>query len=145
MKKQFEVIDTLAEVDSALFWHHINSRRKKYVSTSGYNINFNGRNLYSEREITDEWARYFSNLYKLSENPAFDEPLKNTVCDTVRRLNQDANESVNGAISISSEEIESALKLDYKGKACGDDGIFYEHIFFAGVELFKMLSNYFLR
>ena len=88
MKKQFEVIITLAEVDSGLFWHHINSRRKKSVSTPGSNINFNGRNVYSEREITDEWARYFSNLYKLSENPAFYEPFKNTVCETVRRLNQ---------------------------------------------------------
>ena len=58
------MIDTLAEVDSGLFWHHINSRRKKSVSTPGSYINFNGRNVYSEREITDEWAIYFSNLYK---------------------------------------------------------------------------------
>ena len=72
------------------------------------------------------------------ENPGFDKPFKNTVCGTVRRLNQDANESVNDAISISSEEIESALKLAHKGKACGDDGFF-----FAGVEPFKMLSNLF--
>ena len=77
-------------------------------------------------------GRDFSNLYKLSDNPAFDEPFKNAVCDTVRRLNQDANESVNDAISISREEVESALKLAHKGKACGDDGIDYEHIFLLG-------------
>ena len=56
-------IDKLAEVNSSLFWHHINSRRKKSASTPGSNINFGGNNVYSEREITDEWALFFKTLY----------------------------------------------------------------------------------
>ena len=143
MKNQFEEIDKLAEVNSSLFWHHINSRRKKSASTPGSNINFGGNNVYSEREITDEWARYFSKLYTPSESCAFDEPFKQTVCDTVRRLNHEAYEPESSVISISSEEVEAAVKLTHKGKACGDDGIFYEHILFAGVVLYKMLSNLF--
>ena len=143
MKNQFEEIDKLAEVNSSLFWDHINSRRKKSASTPGSNINFGGNNVYSEREITDEWARYFSKLYTPSESCAFDEPFKQTVCDTVRRLNHEAYEPESSVISISSEEVEAAVKLTHKGKACGDDGIFYEHILFAGVVLYKMLSNLF--
>ena len=40
LKKQFEVIDELAEVDSDLFWHHINSRRKKSLISPGSHIKF---------------------------------------------------------------------------------------------------------
>ena len=68
MKQQFEGINTLAEVDSGLFWHHINRRGKKSVSTPGSYINFNGRNVYSEREITDEWARFFKSLQTLGQS-----------------------------------------------------------------------------
>ena len=67
--------------------------------------------------------RYFSNLYKPSENPEFDESFKRTVSAPVRRLNNDASENEQSPITISSEELESALRLAHTGKACGDDGI----------------------
>ena len=67
----------------AFFWHHINSRRKKSLITPGSHIKFDGSDVYSEREITDEWERYFSNLYKPSENPEFDESFKRTVSESV--------------------------------------------------------------
>ena len=143
LKKQFDQIDELAEVDSGLFWHHINSRRKKSLITPGSHIKFDGRDVYSEREITDEWARYFSNLYKPSENPEFDESFKRTVSESVRRLNNEASENEQSPITISSEEVESALRLAHRGKACGDDGIYYEHILFAGTELCEILSKLF--
>ena len=86
-------------------------------------------------------------LYKPWENPAFDDPFKTTVCDIVRRLIHGTDETENNVISISREEIESALKLSHKGKACGDDGIYYEHIFLPllGLNCLKSYQNYFQR
>ena len=46
-------------------------------------------------------------------------------------------------IVISSEEVESAVRLAHKGKACGDDGIYYEHIMFGGVFLYQTLADLF--
>ena len=116
---------------------------KKSLISPGSHIKFDGRDVYSEREITDEWVRYFSNLYKPSENPAFDEPFKRSVSESVRRLNNDTSENDRNPIKISSEEVESALRLAHRGKACGDDGIYYEHILFAGTELCEVLSKLF--
>ena len=79
----------------------------------GFSINFDGRNVCSERE-------------------KFDESFKMTVCDSVRILSQDTDESYQNNISVSSEEIGSAIRLAHKGKAPGEDGIVYEHIMFAG-------------
>ena len=46
-------------------------------------------------------------------------------------------------IVISSEEVESAVRLAHKGKACGEDGIYYEHVMFGGNQLFQILSKLF--
>ena len=94
----------------------------------------------SEREITDEWAQYFSNLYTPTEQSEFDESFKMTVCDSVRILSQNTDESYQNNISVSSEEIGSAIRLAHKGKAAGEDGIVYEHIMFAGEILHKVLA-----
>ena len=52
MKKQIEEIDRLTEVNSNLFWRHINSRRKKSNSFSGYKLNFNGRIASTPQEVS---------------------------------------------------------------------------------------------
>ena len=75
-----------------------------------------------------------------SEREKFDESFKMTVCDSVRILSQDTDESYQNNISVSSEEIGSAIRLAHKGKASGEDGIFYEHIMFAGEILHKVLA-----
>ena len=53
MKKQIEEIDRLAEVNSDLFWRHVNSRRKKSNSFSGSELNFNGRVVSTPQEVAD--------------------------------------------------------------------------------------------
>lgn len=57
-------IDQLAELDSGLFWPHINNCRKK----SSNKVNSNGKTVWNEREITNEWAKYFKTLYTPLDN-----------------------------------------------------------------------------
>ena len=140
MKKQLDEIDRLAEVDQRLFWHHVNSRRKRPCNAAGSNINFGGRNCCDEREITNEWANYFATLYTPLESPNFDPNFKETVSSFLQTQNQLITTD---NIVISSEEVESAVRLAHKGKACGDDGIYYEHIMFGGVFLYQILADLF--
>ena len=56
MKTQIEEIDKLAEVNTDLFWRHINLSRKKSNSFSSSKINFNGRIVSNPQEIADGWA-----------------------------------------------------------------------------------------
>ena len=63
IKTQLDEIDRLAEVDQRLFWHHVNHRRKRSCNAAGSNINFDGRNVFNEREITNEWANYCLPVY----------------------------------------------------------------------------------
>ena len=46
-------------------------------------------------------------------------------------------------IVITSEEVESAVRLAHKGKACGEGGVYYEHLMFGGIQLFQILSQLF--
>ena len=46
-------------------------------------------------------------------------------------------------ISISSEEVDSAIRLAHKGKTCGEDWICYEHVMFGGTHLYQILSKLF--
>ena len=63
MKTQIEELDRLAEVDSNLFWRHVNSRRRKSSSFSGSEIKFNGKIACTPQTIADEWAIHFKILY----------------------------------------------------------------------------------
>ena len=53
MKSQFDVTDRFAEVDHRLFCHYVNSRRKRSCNLTGSNINFDGLNVFNERELTN--------------------------------------------------------------------------------------------
>ena len=46
-------------------------------------------------------------------------------------------------VKISSEEVCSTVSMAHKGKACGDDGIYYEHILYGGEFLYGILSKLF--
>ena len=58
IRTKMEEIDKLVEVDSTLFWRHVNSRRKKSNNSGGVQLNFNGKIVFSSKEITNEWSKY---------------------------------------------------------------------------------------
>ena len=44
---------------------------------------------------------------------------------------------------ISADEVESTVKLAYKNKAGGEDGITYEHVIYGGEFLFEVIAMIF--
>lgn len=145
MKSKIDEIDQLAEIDSQLFWRHVNSRRKKTLTCPGSDMIFDGKRVCGSREITDGWADYFKALYTPSEYSEFDSEFKDTVMNFTKEINNGFLDpaSRNNTVSISPEEVCSAVSMAHKGKACGEDGIYYEHIIYGGEFLYEILSKFF--
>ena len=144
MKKQIEEIDRLAEVNSDLFWRHVNSRRKKSNSFSGSELNFNGRIVSTPQEVADGWAKHFETLYGRHEG-SFDDEFKCHITREMRNINESlADESsLTECPIITAVEVQAAARLAHRGKAAGEDGITYEHIIFGGDFLYKLLAKLF--
>ena len=134
MKSQMDEIDKLAEIDSQLFWRHVNSRRKNTLTRPGSDMIFEGESVCGSREITEGWANYFKILYTPSEHSEFDSDFRDTVVNHNHDSNHYSLDSslTNRNLTISSEEVCSAVSMAHKGKACGEDGFYYEHILYGG-------------
>ena len=65
-------IEQTADVDSKLFWKLVNARRKQ-KSSAGPGIKFGNTIFRDQRELTEQWALYFKDLYAPSCSPNYDE------------------------------------------------------------------------
>ena len=65
-------IDQAAEVDSALFWKRINSRRKFSSVEAGCEMKFCTTNCRDLEQIASGWGNYFRDLYADTEGPHYD-------------------------------------------------------------------------
>lgn len=143
LRQLHDEIDKLAEVDSGMFWREVNRRRKKTASQAGSEIKFNGRVIRDPQNIANEWGKYFRELYTPSQNVAFDSSFKSSICNELENImSQNVTENLNEHI-VYETDIEAATRLCKKGKACGDDNIFYEHIIYGGPIVCKVLANLF--
>ena len=62
------------------------------------------------------------------------------VYNSLQTLNQT---SVHDDSSITSEEVDSAIRLAHKDKTYGEDWICHEHVMFGGTHLYQILSKLF--
>ena len=145
LQSQLDEIDRVAEVDSAHFWRLVNARRAKSNTNPGTELIFHGETFNTASDINREWGYYFRNLYTPIQNDHFDTGFYDFVTREVRHISsslQNSTESVSFP-EISTEEVESAVKLAKCNKAGGDDGLTYEHIEYGGQILFEFLSVFF--
>ena len=103
LKNKIEEIDRLAEVDSSMFWRLVNAKRKPSGSSPGSEIKFDGKIVSNPQEITNEWAKHFTELYKPSTDSRFDDDHK---CDISRQL-----QNVNDNLEVSEQPVISAEKF----------------------------------
>ena len=89
-------IDQAAEVDSALFWKKINSRRKFSSVEAGCEMKFGTTNCRDLEQIASGWGNYFRDLYADTEGPHYDSNLKQELESRVRHIKAE-NQSEQGA------------------------------------------------
>ena len=137
--KIHEDIDKLAEIDSGLFWREINKRRKQSTSDPGIEINFDGNIVRDPQLIANEWGNYFKQLYTPDSNVYDDSPFENELRNEIRSaINQTSSNECDTMTPI---EIKELLNECKKGKACGEDYIFYEHITYGGQFILQALAT----
>ena len=135
-------IDDAAELDSAFFWKKINNRRKSKSSSAGSEVEFNGQMCRDPQQIVTGWGQYFQNLYSDTEREHFDAQFKSQVDHQMQGILNGLSQSCSDldSDSFSVSEIKKAAKLLKTKKACGNDGVYNEHLINGGNGLFQQLS-----
>ena len=122
-----------------MFWREINKRRKQSTSDPGIEINFDGNIVRDPQLIANEWGNYFKQLYTPDSNVYDDLPFENELRNEIRSaINQTSS---NECDTITPIEIKELLNECKKGKACGEDYIFYEHIIYGGQFILQALAT----
>ena len=140
LKSLNEEIDNAAGLDSRYFWKLVNTRRKNSTSNVGAELRFNGKIFRDSQNICDQWGHYFSELYSHSENENFDTTNYDYVTERVAELKHQTV-SDDDIVPVTLQELDDAVCQLSKGKACGDDEIYNEHIHFSGRNFRKLLVD----
>lgn len=144
-RNEYERIDSLAELDQKGFWKTINSRRNMHKESRLGEMSFDGRIVSDPVNILDGWQKYFSQLYKFSENPNFDPNHRIRVQNDLDTfLASDDNEcSVSLSSPITADELYRIAKTLPNEKSPSLDNISYEHIKYGGHKLMECVAKLF--
>ncbi|XP_053395834.1 uncharacterized protein LOC128555985 [Mercenaria mercenaria] len=144
LEMQNDELDKSAEIDHDLFWRIVNSKRKGKGTKAGCEIQFNNIVYRDPVDITKQWKLYFEDLYQPTDNPNFHEGLKTRVSAVVSDMKSHLDTVISSEIvNISPDTIKDLLKTCKRGKMCGHDGIYYEHIIHGGNSLYWAISRLF--
>ena len=136
-------IDTAAECDNNEFWKLVNRRRKRKTYNYDFEMIFNGVTYNDPRDINTCWQSHFSYLYSPSQDSNFDEKYKLEIETQYDTIIQNLN-SINGnSLVINDTIVSKALKTCKKGKACGNDKVYYENVMYGGDILIQILAKLF--
>ena len=104
-------IGQAAELDSALFWKKVNSRRNIFCTNAGSEIKF-GDNVYRDPEsIVSGWGVYFRDLYSDTERPHYDQRFKQEVETNVQNIKSEIASDRNSIPTyISTDGVRKAVK-----------------------------------
>ena len=144
LNERNQEVDEAAEIDSTYFWKLVNRRRKPKASSNGNGIKFDNVVCTNPEVIVQQWGNYFQALYMPTCLESYDANFEGEVNDTMNRIKSELvfqNTPSNTRISI--DEVNTALKSCKRNKACGPDGIYYEHILYGGDRVSVAMSQLF--
>ena len=134
-------IDKTAEADSEKFWKIVNSRKNSTKCSSGAGIKFNDTIYRDKQDLTEQWGLYFKDLYSPSVNADFDadwyQHVNSTLQSTIETISPDVS------TTVLPQTVSELILSCPKGKACGHDNVFYEHLILARDILSPILANIF--
>ncbi|KAH3864105.1 hypothetical protein DPMN_027119 [Dreissena polymorpha] len=125
--------------DSVTFWRTVNSRKRESGADIGGGINCDFKMYRSCEEITEQWAKYFKDLYTHSSSPDFDSYWEYVVRQEVEQAL--TNLSPSQDVFVSPEMVDSSINQLCKKKACGPDEIYHEHMLYGKNIIAEPLSR----
>ena len=102
-------------------------------------LKFGDKTFQDPAEITIEWGNYFKSLYSPPVQNSFDKTVLNSMQSIKAELER--NDFMYSREYIDTQEVSAALRVCNKNKACGADGVYYEHLVHGGETLLTVLSN----
>ena len=137
-------IDQAAELDSALFWKKVNSRRNNFCTNAGSEIKFGDNVCRDPESIVSGWGVYFRDLYSDTERPHYDQRFKQEVETKVQNIKSEIASDRNSIPTyISTDDVRKAVKTLKKKKACGQDCVYNEHLIHGGDTLYEHLAKFY--
>ena len=134
-KNASNLIEDSLEFDQKTAWSLINCRRSR--KSNAVILKTNGNLLTDPNDVCNEFAKHFEQIANIP-NDAPDDP------DIVKRVSDFRTQCCDGEIRhIETDELSKPLKGLSNNKACGIDGITYEHLKHGGKLLEKHLCNLF--
>ena len=101
---------------------------------------FNDSVLRDSKQIAVAWGDYFTSLYSDTECDSYDSEHYHRVSNIASNLKGMGNPLINTKDEISLNEVLEAIKVLQKGKICGPDNVYNEHIIFGGTMLHHYLT-----
>ena len=132
LKELDEQINAAAEIDSKQFWRLIKSKRSKSTTSMSAEIKFDGVTYRDPQEINKQWGNYFKNLYTPDEDESFDDNAKLQVANELREIKQHLQVE-HDTVKVERHLITEAIKCSKRGKACGEDRVYYENFIYGGL------------
>ena len=137
-------IDQAAELDCAVFWKKVNSRRNFSCTNAGSEIKFGNIICRDPESIASGWGDYFRELYTDSDRPHYDSSFKREVEMRVKGIKEEITSDRNSnSTYISIYDVKKAVKVLKKKKACGHDCIYNEHLINGGDVLYEQLAKFY--
>ena len=120
-----------ARGDTKRFWRLIKSRRPKTKLNATSEITFNGTTYRDPQEINQQWQLHFTQLYTPDENEIFDNNVKTEIEHEFRQIKQACHDIPNN-LTIDGHLVVDAIRTSKRGRACGEDKLYYESIKYGG-------------
>ncbi|VDI08306.1 Hypothetical predicted protein [Mytilus galloprovincialis] len=133
-----KTIESNLDIDQKTVWTIINNRKKKSSACSA--LVKDGVTYTDPKKINDIWLSHFQNVFSPS---TYTDPKRETeITEKVSSIRKIVNRDQNNITFKLSDVSEICSKLK-NNKACGHDGLFYEHIRYGGKLLIKHLHHLF--
>ncbi|CAG2206918.1 unnamed protein product [Mytilus edulis] len=133
-----KTIESNLDIDQKTVWTIINNRKKKSSACSA--LVKDGVTYTDPKKINDIWLSHFQNVFSPS---TYTDPKRETeITEKVSSIRKIVNRDQNNITFKLSDVNEICSKLK-NNKACGHDGLFYEHIRYGGKLLIKHLHHLF--
>ena len=103
------------------------------------------RLIQDEKELLKIWKYHYEELYTPKYNPMFDKEFKHFVETKVRefesRNEQDPNDPLEQPFSV--DQVQTICRKLPNGKSGRIDGLLYEHLKYADISLYDLLTKLF--
>ena len=119
--------------------------KRNLKGTAGNELNIGDRLVKEDKELLDVWKSHYEDLYTLKDNRTFDAEFKHFVEAKVQEFEpkneQDPNDPLGKPFSL--DQVQTICDKLPNGKSGGTDGLVYEHLKYAGVSLYDLLTRLF--